>query len=137
MNFLIIHFSIVKKGGLEIYSSDIQTPFDPLINPEMLSGFLTAIQLYSENMGTILKQIQFNDFTLYFKSYGDFSFRLMVLGKLDIDIFEIYCNQLSKDLFMIISESIEGNPPKKGNIERFVNPFLSSFLLKSLKKQKC
>lgn len=126
---MIIHFSIVKKGGLEIYSLDNKTPFDHLVKPDMLSGFLTAIQLYSETMRTILKQIQFDDFTLYFKSYGDFSFRLMVLEKLDIDIFENFCNKLSKELFLIFSNSTEDNLPEKSEIERIINPILSSFYL--------
>ncbi len=124
---MLVHFSIVKKGGVEIYSLDIKTPYDHLVNKKLLSGFLTAIQLYSETMGTSLKKIQFNDFTLYFKSYGDFSFRIMVIEELKIEVFEDICNTLSKELFAIISDAIEDKMPNKSDIERIINPILSPF----------
>ena len=124
---MLVHFSIVKKGGVEIYSLDIKTPYDHLVNKNLLSGFLTAIQLYSETMGTSLKTIQFNDFTLYFKSYGDFSFRIMVIEELNINVFENICNALSKELFAIISDAIEDKTPNKSDIERIINPILSPF----------
>ncbi len=124
---MLIHFSIVKKGGLEIYSYDTVTPYDHLVNKKLLSGFLTAIQLYSETMGTTLKQIQFNDFILYFKSYGDFSFRIMVIEKVNPDVFENICNTLSKELFTIISDTVEENLPNKNDIERIIYPILSPF----------
>ena len=100
---LTIHFSIVKKGGLEVFSFNSGEPQEQFVDPKLLSGFMTAIQLYSESMGTSIKQIQFNDFTLYFNSYGDFSLRLMLLEKLDEEKFKAIFNKLSIELFPSIS----------------------------------
>lgn len=124
---MIIHFSIVKKGGLEVFSFSSGVPQEQLVDPQLLSGFMTAIQLYSESMGAPIKQIQFNDYTLYFKSYGDFSLRLMVLEKLDEDKFEDIFNKLSKKLFSAISEEEKDLLLDENEIQRIIQPILAPY----------
>ncbi len=127
MNHLILHFSIVKKGGLEVFSFNSGSPQEKLVDPISLSGFLTAIQLYSENMGVPVKQIHFNDFTLYFKAYGDFSMRLMVIETLGDKEFEGLFSQLSKELFPIISDKTRNFSQSENEIQQIVKPILSPY----------
>ncbi|MFW9906243.1 MAG: ADP-ribosylation factor-like protein [Candidatus Thorarchaeota archaeon] len=121
---MIIHFSIVKKGGVEIYSFDSWESMPQLIDPELLSGFLTAIQLYSESMGNPIQQIQFSDFTFYFKSYGDFALRLMVLERLGDEKLEQMFNSLSKDLFPLISgDFLQSEKEIQKIVENTLSPY--------------
>lgn len=126
MIHLILHFSIVKTGGVDIFSYHSGESMVQLVDPELLSGFLTAIQLYSESMGSPIQQIQFNDFTLYFKSYGDFSLRLMALEKLENKELEHIFNRLSKELFPLISDDRILNEKQ---IQRIVQSILSPYFL--------
>lgn len=127
MIHLTLHFSIVKKGGLEVFSFNVGEIQEQLVDSQLLSGFMTAIQLYSESMGTSIKQIQFNDFTLYFNSYGDFSLRLMLLEKLNEEEFKEIFNKLSIELFSSISERTEDLLINENEIQKIVQRILSPY----------
>ena len=92
---MLIRLSVGNKAGIEIFSyePDKKSIFT---NPQLVSGFLQAIQSFSEVIGSPLKGIQFFNMILYFKTYGDFSLRLLVSTPLVEPLLNDYFNELSK-----------------------------------------
>lgn len=80
-----------------------------LMDPHLVAGFMDAIQMFSEAMGAPVQQMQLGvtGMMLYIRTYGDFTLRLLVEGKLTDDETEQYFEQLAKEVYVILASADE------------------------------
>ena len=117
---MLIQFSIANTGGSEIvhYENDISKFSEKVFDIDLISNFLHAMQLFSENIGTSIKEIVFSNIFLYIQTYGDFTIRLMLDEKSDIDIKSIFSDSARimydilsgrKDSLVLTKKEVEAN----------------------------
>ena len=79
---MLVRFSVSTMGGLEIFSHEPEKSQEVTIDPALVSGFMEAIQMYSESMGTPIRLIKLSNSMLYIRTYGDFTLRLLLEDKM-------------------------------------------------------
>lgn len=76
-----------------------------LMDPHLVTGFMDAIQMFSEAMDAPVQQMQLAGMILYIRTYGNFTLRLLVDGKLTDDETEQDFEQLSKETYIILASA--------------------------------
>ncbi|MFX0052100.1 MAG: ADP-ribosylation factor-like protein [Candidatus Hodarchaeota archaeon] len=100
---MLQRFSIAIKGGIEIFDYQPDgTPHRIKYEPQLMSGFLEAIQLFSEEMKAPIHQIHFFNLMLYVKTYGEFSLRLILSTKLPENEIEDYFGLLANETLKVL-----------------------------------
>lgn len=125
---MAVRLSIVTNGGIEIYSFTSKNLHKRLVDPQLLSGFLTAIQLYSESMGDPIKNISFNNLTLYLKNYGDFAFRIIMDEKLSDDQVDVIFTEMLRVIYPIISNHTPDKVLDEKRLSSLIKPILMPFI---------
>ncbi|MFW9994104.1 MAG: ADP-ribosylation factor-like protein [Candidatus Odinarchaeota archaeon] len=103
---MLIHFSLSTKGGLEVFSYEADKAEQELVDPQLLSGFMNALQLYSEQMGTPITQMKLANMVLYIRTYGEFTLRLLFEAKMDEKEVDKYFSQVSKEIVPLMTGQI-------------------------------
>ncbi|MFW9994022.1 MAG: ADP-ribosylation factor-like protein [Candidatus Odinarchaeota archaeon] len=91
---MLKRFSVVKKGGSEIFTYEPEPVSDKLDDPVLLSGFLEALQMLSERIESPLEFVRFSNMMLHVRTYGDFTLRMIVDEIVDEKDLEEYFSQL-------------------------------------------
>jgi len=91
-------------GGLEIFSHEPEKSQEVIIDPALVSGFMEAIQMYSESMGTPIRQIQLSNSMLYIRTYGDFTLRLLLEEKMKEEEIDRYFEDISIETIPLVDE---------------------------------
>jgi hypothetical protein len=130
---LLQWFSLAKRGGIEIFSfappSSSHVLDESLSDPQLLSGFLEAIQMLSETLGSPIRQIHFSNMMLYVRTYGDFSLRLLLEEKLEENEIEALFQQLANETGESTTESgigivLRDEDAYRDKITRVLLPFI-------------
>ena len=72
---MLILLQITTEGGTEAFSYKTEKYKQVMVDTQLLSGFMEALQLLSETIGSPLQQIQLANLMLYVSTYGNFSLR--------------------------------------------------------------
>lgn len=65
---MLVCFSVSTMGGLEIFSHEPEKSQEVTTDPALVSGFMDAMQMYSESMGAPIRQIQLSNSMLYIRT---------------------------------------------------------------------
>jgi signal recognition particle receptor subunit beta len=88
---MLIRFSVANNGGNEIIKYEQSLTISKnVIDMDLVSNFMQAMQMFSESLGTSIKEIVFSNFFLYLRTYGDFSVRLLLDEKPQMDLNPIF-----------------------------------------------
>lgn len=104
---MFYQFSIIRHG-IEIYHYGQDQFSSVQLDSDLISGFMEALQIFSEYIGTQVKQIKFSNLNIFTQSYGDLSLRLITELSLEISEIESIFNDISKELFKIIDKVPDG-----------------------------
>ncbi len=126
---MLIQFSIVNVGGNEIvhYEHDILKFSEKVLDMDLISNFLHAMQLFSENIGTSIKEIVFSNIYLYIQTYGDFTIRLMLDEKTDLDIKSIF-SESAKVMYDVLSLKKDYEVLTKEEVKKYFLPIYAPLL---------
>ena len=119
---MLIRFSIIVESGIEIFSYEPKNAKMPLNNPQLIAGFMTAMQNISEHFDNPIQQIQFSNMLLYIRTYGNFCLQLLLEKKMDESRLEQYFEKLAKEVISISGDKFSG--PIKCEPEVFEKKFL-------------
>jgi GTPase SAR1 family protein len=126
---MLIQFSIANSGGNTIvsYERDISKFSSKVLDMDLVSNFLQAMQLFSESIGTSIKEIVFSNIFLYIQTYGDFTIRLMLDEKTDIDMKPIF-SESAKIMYDILSRGKDIEVLKSDQVESYFLPILAPLI---------
>lgn len=97
---MLILFSIASKGGIEVFSYRTKRSQKILVERNLLSSFMEAIQIFSESMGAPIKTIQLSNMMIYIQTYGNFTLRLITEKKIEeselMNYFDLLATEVSK-----------------------------------------
>ena len=127
---MFFRFSVVKDG-LELYTYEKRGVLAPVLNGDLISGFMDALQIYSEMLGSSINQINFANVFLYIQTYGDFSIRVYSDDPLDKIELTRVLNTTSKEIILIFNELRKGEviSPELGSSR--IIPFITEIIPKS------
>jgi len=108
---MLVRFSVSTMGGLEIFSHEPEKSQEVTTDPALVSGFMDAMQMYSESMGAPIRQIQLSNSMLYVRTYGDFTVRLLLGDKMKEEEIDQYFEKISIETIPLADEF-----QKKGQI---------------------
>jgi signal recognition particle receptor subunit beta len=100
---MLIQFSIANFSGNEIIRYEFSKFSEKVLDMDLVSNFLQAMQMFSENLGTSIKEIVFSNVFLYIQTYGDFTIRLMLDEKPNISLEKIL-NELAKKMYELVGD---------------------------------
>jgi len=121
---MLIRFSVVVEGGIEVFSYEIQSGSLTEQDPQLISGFMMAIQSFSETIQNPIRQIQFANMMLYIRTYGDFGLQLLFEEQVDQKKLEYYFEALSKITYPLLETQRRGQYPNKEVFQEKLSPIL-------------
>jgi GTPase SAR1 family protein len=101
---MLLRFSVIGIGGIEVIKYESKRYLNNHVDSDIASGFMEAMQLYSEVMGSPVQQIQFVNMILYLQTYGDFTIRILVDETIETHEMKGYFEKISK----IVSDILPG-----------------------------
>ncbi|MHA1451211.1 MAG: ADP-ribosylation factor-like protein [Candidatus Hodarchaeales archaeon] len=119
----MIRFSILARGGIEIFNYETEEMDNQLIDQH--SGFMTAIQLFSETLENPIQQVMFSNMHLYVRTYGDFALQLMLKGRMDDHDIQDLFDKLSKATIKLLEGQQPGIYPQRKVFMEHLLPILS------------
>lgn len=142
---MLRRLSIITEGGIEAYSFDNMEHGSIFqYDPQIIAGFMTAIQSISETIKNPIKKIKFANMTLYVRTYGDFGIHLLYDEQIQKNLLESYFEFISKLLIPLFDDqNYLGYPSEseiEGTIEQYLidmvrEPYTEKELEKIIKKQ--
>lgn len=93
---LLVRFSIVRRGGVEIFCYETEKMKENMVDPQLIAGFLEAMQMFSETMRNPIQEIRFANMMLYVHTYRDFTLRLLFEEEMEKSEVEQLFSQLSQ-----------------------------------------
>ena len=130
---MLIRFSVITSAGIEIFSYENKNQQIKSSDPQLLAGFMTAIQSFSEHIDNPIQQIQFANMMLYIRTYGDFGLQLLFEEKLKKTDVEKYFEILSRECAKLLVDDSSGEIPKESLFKERLIPILSTFVEDPLK----
>lgn len=125
---MLIRFSVVVEGGIEVFSYESQNGSLTEQDPQLIAGFMMAIQSFSETIQNPIRQIQFANMMLYIRTYGDFGLQLLFEEQLDTKKVEHYFGTLSKLVYPLLENQKRGEYPNKEIFQEKLFPVLNQLL---------
>ncbi len=122
---MLLFFSIITRSGEEIFSYSSETQLLPIIDSQLLIGFMTALQSYSKHTEEPIQHVQFSNMMLYIRSFESFGLYLLFEEKLEETQVHRYFEHLEEDMKIILDSLISGQYPDKKEIEEKLKPILS------------
>jgi hypothetical protein len=84
---MLYGIAISTDAGIEVWSHNEEGSPYSLLDPQLISGFMTAIQNFSESViKSSVNEIRFADLLVYIRTYGKFSVYLLLKEKVDDQI---------------------------------------------------
>lgn len=120
---MLVRFSLVLVGGIEVISWTAPARTEEIVDSDLFSGFMEALQMFSEELGAPIRQLQLADLFLYIRTYGDYSIRLLVDTKLAQEYLERFFDDLAR-LTMRLLPEIDEDPKSEGNLAHFTRHYL-------------
>ncbi|MFW9991315.1 MAG: ADP-ribosylation factor-like protein [Candidatus Odinarchaeota archaeon] len=118
---VLIRFSIIKKGGIEIFDYEPRESKLMLDNQTLISGFMTALQMLSETLNNPIQQILFSNMVLYVRTYGDFTLQLLLDERIDDqEINELFERLAKKTLFILDNTDDLAIPDRTLLLQKFI-----------------
>ncbi|MFX0093656.1 MAG: ADP-ribosylation factor-like protein [Candidatus Hodarchaeota archaeon] len=99
---MLVRFSVSEDSGLEIYAYEAKNSKQAMIEPQLLAGLMTAIQMYAETVGQTIQHIQFSNLILYLQCYGNFTIRLLVSEMIDKEEIKHFFDRLAKEIVLVL-----------------------------------
>lgn len=101
-----------------------------MVDQHLVTGFMDAIQMFSETMGAPVRQMQLANMMLYVRTYGDFSLRLLLQEKMTDQEIDLCFEALSKESTALLAS---GNPqarkfPNRETFEAGLLPILAPMI---------
>ncbi|GAB4309135.1 MAG: hypothetical protein Kow0069_08030 [Promethearchaeota archaeon] len=125
---MLVKFSVVSLGGTEVATYCPPGGKSGLVDSDLFSGFLEAVQLMSQELGTPVREIMFADLVLYVQTFGDFTLRLLLNDKLDGDYKESLFSKLAKQAMSLLGELRTGEVAPPEVVETSFGPLLADLL---------
>ncbi len=91
---------------------------EQIVDRDLFSGFMEALQMFSEELGTPIRQLQLADMILYIRTYGDFSIRLLVEDKIAKEEVEQIFEELARVTVPLLPQ-VEMDPDALSNVAIF------------------
>jgi GTPase SAR1 family protein len=132
---MLYRIAIATDAGIEVWSyNEVGSPYS-LLEPQLISGFMTAIQNFSESViKSSVNEIRFADLLVYIRTYGKFSLYLFLKDKLDIHLVEEYLSQIAVQVFDLLENQDLGEFPENSVFEERILPLLTPLSQKESKK---
>ncbi|MFW9994096.1 MAG: ADP-ribosylation factor-like protein [Candidatus Odinarchaeota archaeon] len=135
---MLVQLSVSTKSGVEVFSYSAEHTSGVIANNQMLSGFMNAMQVFSEKMGNPVQQIQFSNLMLYIRTYGDFIIRLLMKEKMSEEDIEHYFARLSKEIVPLLTDQMVMNLQLKQMLKEKLVPIIAPLIqdpLAGIKKE--
>ncbi|MHA1213768.1 MAG: Rab family GTPase [Candidatus Hodarchaeales archaeon] len=133
---MFLRLSIVSSSGIEIYTLESEGFHINTEDPQLISGFMFALQSFSESLDNPLQEIKFADMVLYIRTYGEFIIQLLFRTEKNRIFLERLFNSLSGAIFPLLESTEEGFYPPRDKFHKaiypIVKPLLSNHLNESL-----
>lgn len=123
---MLIRFSIITHAGLEIFFFEPSGIQIRAVDPQLLAGFMTAIQSFSEHMENPIQQIQFANMMLYVRTYGNFGLQMLFEEKVGEEEIQRYFELLARECIPLLKDEDSGNYPTQEIFEERLMPILST-----------
>lgn len=124
---MIIRLSVNVEGGIEVFSYETKEGTLTGQDPQLISGFMMALQSFSETIQNPIRQIQFANMMLYIRTYGDFGLQLLFEEQIDHELLESYFEALSKVIYPLLENQRRGECPSKEVFQEKLAPILDQF----------
>ncbi len=125
---MLVRFSIVRRGGVEVFCYETEKMIENMVDPQLIAGFLEAIQMFSETMRNPIQEIRFANMLLYVHTYRDFTLRLLFEEELDRKEVEKLFDNLSQVIIPIWPKKKTEMFPSFNLFKETVLPLLKSFV---------
>ncbi len=134
---MLVRFSVSTMGGLEIFSYEPEKSQEVTSDPELVAGFMEAVQMYSEIMGAPIREIQLSNSMLYIRTYGDFTLRLLLEDKMKEEEIERYFEEISKETIPLVDRfQNNGRISNKEDFQKKLTTILAPLIQDSLTESK-
>ncbi len=121
---MIIRFSIIAESGIEVFAFESTKINLTDHDPQLVAGFMNAIQSFSEAIDNPIRQIHFANMMLYVRTYGDFAIQLLFEEQLEDSKIEHYFETLSKASYPLLANQRTGSYPSKQEFQEQLSPVL-------------
>ena len=133
---MLVRVSIATDAGVEVWSyTEEESPYT-ILDPQLISGFMTAIQNFSESViKSSLHEIHFADLLVYIRTYGTFSLYLFLKEKVDEHLVDKYFSQIATQTLQLLENQDRGEFPAESIFEERILPILAPLSQKEAKKR--
>lgn len=133
---MLYRIAISTDAGIEVWSHNEEGSPYSLLDPQLISGFMTAIQTFSESViKSSVNEIRFADLLVYIKTYGKFSVYLFLKEKINVDLLEEYFSQIAVQTFDLLENQDLGEFPENSVFEERILPLLAPLSQEESKKK--
>ncbi|MFW9906241.1 MAG: hypothetical protein ACFFFH_18115, partial [Candidatus Thorarchaeota archaeon] len=122
---MFIRFSVVAESGIEVFAYESKKMDLSDNDPQLIAGFMNAIQSFSEAIQNPIRQIQFANMMLYVRTYGDFGLQLLFEEYIESSRVEYYFDTLSKITFPLLVDQRQGKFPSKEKFLEQLSPVIN------------
>lgn len=125
-------FSVIAESGIEVFAHESKKMNLSEHDPQLIAGFMNAIQSFSEAIENPIRQIQFANMMLYVRTFGDFGLQLLFEGPIDDSKIEKYFEALGKLTYPLLINQRKGSFPSKEKFQKELSPILDQLELDPL-----
>lgn len=127
---MLLRFSVALHGGLEILQHETPQYQEGSfhVNEDLFAGFMEALQLMSEEIGTPIREINLASFVLYVRTYGNFTIRLLVTERLPEDRVTPFFEVAAKKMYEILPRVDINRVLSQATVKEHFLPLLASLV---------
>jgi hypothetical protein len=129
---MLLRFSVVGAGGIEIIVYESKKFLGVQVGTDIMSGFMEAMQMYSEMIGSPIQQIQFSNMILFVKTYGDYTIRFLVDDMIKKEELNEYFDKTSKIVSDLIPSDHMGAIYDSEVFQQYFAPMLQPIMEKEI-----
>ncbi|MFW9993197.1 MAG: ADP-ribosylation factor-like protein [Candidatus Odinarchaeota archaeon] len=122
---MLVRFSIIKKGGIEIFDYEPRDSRIALDNQILIAGFMTALQMLSETLNNPIQQILFSNMVLHIRTYGDFTLQLLLDERIDDQEINGYFERLAEETLLTLDGGNDLVVPDRALLLQKIKPVLA------------
>ncbi|NHJ01830.1 MAG: hypothetical protein EAX86_06775 [Candidatus Heimdallarchaeota archaeon] len=129
---MFVRFAISTDAGIEVWSYSEESSKYTLQDPQLISGFMVAIQNFSEAViQSAIQEIRFSDLIIYVRTYRTFGLYLFLKEKIQTEEVERYFDLIAKETFQLLKDQDKGYFPESEMFEKLILPILSPLTRKN------
>lgn len=121
---MFIRFSVIAESGIEVFACESKKMDLSENDPQLVAGFMNAIQSFSEAIQNPIRQIQFANMMLYVRTYGDFGLQLLFEEYIEGSKLEYHFDTLSKLVLPLLVDQRTGKFPSREEFLEQLSPVL-------------